>query len=85
MHKPVLCAHCRSVYDLGAVEPDSRREDGAVWVTPCCDVLVTESAWPPGRHYRALILRELREINEFGAIMLHTGVMLEVSVVDNNE
>jgi hypothetical protein len=33
---PVRCAHCRRIYDLGAVEVTARYLDCSVWKAPCC-------------------------------------------------
>jgi hypothetical protein len=47
MLRPVRCAHCGRVYDLGRVETIARYADCTLYKTPCCGRTVDDRPWPP--------------------------------------
>lgn len=42
MFSPVRCLHCRTVYDMGAVQPVGRYLDCTVWRCPGCKLQVDD-------------------------------------------
>lgn len=57
MTRPVRCAFCSRIYDLGAVEVTARYTDCTMWRTPCCNRLVDdrgESGWKSLQDYYCL-------------------------------
>lgn len=68
MTSPVRCAHCGSVYDLGAVVVTARYLDCSVWKSPCCKRTVDDRGpgWKPAADYERLNTR--REASRMAAV-----------------
>lgn len=45
MHSPVICGHCRQIYDSGLVTVTARYADCSMWVSPCCNRQVDDRTW----------------------------------------
>jgi hypothetical protein len=42
MTSPVRCLHCRTIYDMGAVQPIGHFADCTTWRCPGCNLLVDD-------------------------------------------
>lgn len=54
MFRPVRCAFCSRVYDLGKVEVTARYVDCSMWKTPCCGNTADdrgETGWKSRKDY----------------------------------
>lgn len=54
MFKPVRCASCGKIYDLGKVEVTARYADCSMWKAPCCGRVADdrgETGWKSTQDY----------------------------------
>lgn len=54
MSSPVMCQHCRSVYDVAGVEVVARYADCDMFKTPCCKRTVDTRPWKSLPDYHKL-------------------------------